>query len=82
MSNDALLTDNSYQFTFTFIDPSVDSVIQPTLPTLAVLVKCTRSVDCSASIFDSFTYYITDSITKTMPACIVTPSVCQNTSTA
>jgi hypothetical protein len=49
MSKDALLTDNSYQFTLTFTDPSVASVVQPAPATVTILVKCAKTVDCSGS---------------------------------
>jgi hypothetical protein len=56
------------------------SVTQSNTPTVKIHVKCTRSVDCSASMLNDFNYLLTDSTQKTIPACTITPNVCTNTS--
>jgi hypothetical protein len=56
-------------------------VTQPTTPSFNVLVKCTKSVDCSASIASDLTYFLTEMITLSIPACLITPSICKNLTT-
>jgi hypothetical protein len=48
-SIDYMLTDKTFQFTLSFTDPSVVSVTQPNNPIVKILVKCTKTVDCSGS---------------------------------
>ena len=47
--SDPLLTGITYTFALSFTYPSVATVTQPTSSSFNVLVKCTKSVDCSAS---------------------------------
>ena len=44
-----------------------------------VTVKCTKSVNCSASIQSNLNYFISETTELTIPACVVTPGICANT---
>ena len=81
-SSDALITGLTYTLSLGFTDTSVilASVTQPTTPAFNILVKCTRSVDCSLSVQSDVDYYITDTTPLTIPACTLIPNICPNTS--
>lgn len=44
-----------------------------------VEVKCTKSVDCSASTQNNLSYFISETTELTVPACLITPGMCANT---
>jgi hypothetical protein len=46
----------------------------------SVFFQCATAVNCSSSSLSSLTYFITDTTEFTVPACVVTPGFCPNTS--
>ena len=49
--------------------------------TFNVLFKCTQTVDCSASVQSSLSYFISETTELTIPGCTITPAFCLNTTT-
>ena len=72
------MTGKSYEFTLAFTDTSVNTLTQPSTPKVNILVKCTKSVECSGLSSNSLTYFITET-TSVNITCIKTPSICPST---
>ena len=66
-----------------FTDVSVASVAQPSPASFNVVIECQpSSIDCSGSGQSDVINFIYDTKTLNIPACIITPSACSNTTTA
>ena len=81
LSTDPSITGLNYKFLMNFSDSSVSSVTQPTTSSFNILVKCTKTVDCSASSQTDITYFLTEEKKILIPACLIIPSVCKNLTT-
>ena len=77
-SSDVSKTGQSYTLTLGFSDTSIASasLTLPSTLSFNVAVKCTKVADCSSSVQSNILFFIGQTKLLTIPACVLTPSIC------